>query len=29
MEIEGRRRKAQDRDLLRQIAQEAKAHEGL
>jgi Holliday junction resolvase-like predicted endonuclease len=29
MVIEGWRRKAQDRDLWRQIAQEAKAHEGL
>jgi hypothetical protein len=27
--IEGWRRKAQDRDLWRRIAQEAKAHEGL
>jgi transcription termination factor 2 len=29
MEIEGWRRKAQNRDQLRQITQEAKAHEGL
>jgi hypothetical protein len=29
MGIEGRRRKAQDRDLWRRIAQEAKAHKGL
>jgi hypothetical protein len=29
MGIEGWRRKAQDRDLWRRIAQEAKAHEGL
>jgi hypothetical protein len=29
MEIEGWRRKAQDRDQWRRIAQEAKAHEGL
>ena len=27
--IEGWRRKAQDRDLWRRVAQEAKAHEGL
>jgi hypothetical protein len=29
MGIEGRRRKAQDRDQWRRIAKEAKAHEGL